>query len=544
LHQSPENGELNMKKMTFNQLLGLMATVGLMVISSATHVLAFDTISIGNTELNAHGFLRNNYGYFLEDQDYANNDDSKLATNRTWLRLNVDYRLSDTFSVYAIGQLVYEPEYDIEEGSVSEEGCEEYSEYDDPDDTIREAYFDWTPTSSHSFRVGRQIVIWGESPTGKIGDVVNPEDGRFTFAFANQEDTRIPQWMVKGLHDFTGIATSFEWLVSPLLTGEEHRVNRTGEFAIPAAGEFVGQRFGIHPEDRFLPPYAVGNDFLHLPVVGPSFSRGWVYSPFAPGSGWVATEIPIVEHQYPEDGMEDARYGFRTSTFLGGYEFGVSYFHTQEYMPVLKRSNETFPSGMPAPAPGTFRKYYLTHPDVDYYGLYFNKDMPVGLLRAEAIYAPDRSFATFDLSEEDAVTERDFYKYMIALDLHGLLYFDWHKSAPINITIEHIGEYIPDNEDIQNGIYADEKDQYNPSIGGRIDTNWFYNALSTEIIFTYSLNSKSGFVMPVVKWTPSFWDRAFSAELRYINLFGDNDYEGLGIFRKKDMVILTTQFNF
>lgn len=531
-----------MKKMTFNRLLGLIATVGLMVISSVPQVLAFDAVSIGNTELNAYGFLRNNYGYFLEDQDYANNDDSKLATNRTWLRLKMDYRLSDAFSVFATGQLVYEPEYDIEKGSVSEEDGKEYSEYDDPDDTIREAYFDWVPSSAHSFRVGRQIVIWGESLTTKVGDVVNPEDTRFTFAFANQEDTRIPQWMVKGLHDFQGIATSFEWLVSPLLTGEEHRVNRSGEFALPAAGELVGQRFGIHPEDRFLPPNAVGNEALHLPVTGPPFSRGWVN--LTPGPGWVGTEIPIVEHQYPEEGMDDARYGFRTSTFLGGYEFGLSYFHTQEYMPVVKRTNETFPSGLPAPAPGTFRKYYLVHPDVDYYGAYINKDMAVGLFRAEAVYAPDRSFPTFDRSEEDAITERDYYKYMIAWDINGLLYFDWHKSAPFDITIEHVGEYIPDNEDVQNAIYADEKEQYTPSFSARISTNWFYNLLATEVVMSYDINSSSGLFMPVVKWKPTWRDNTFSAELRYINIFGDNDYEGLGIFRKKDMVVLTTQINF
>ena len=536
-----------MKKMTFNQLLGLMATVGLMVISSATQVLAFNPVSIGNTELNAYGFLRNNYGYFLEDQDYANNDDSKLATNRTWLRLNVDYRMSDSFSLFAVGQLAYEPEYDIEEGSVSQEDGKEYSEYDDIDDTLREAYFDWRPSSGHSFRVGRQIVIWGESVTTKVGDVVNPEDTRYTFAFANQEDTRIPQWMVKGLHDFQGIATSFEWLVSPLLTGKEYRVNRTGEFAIPGSGEFVGQRFGIHPEDRFLPPNAVGN-----PALGPQagavsaspFSRGWIFNPFAPGTGWVPTEIPNVIHKYPEQGMEDARYGFRTSTFLGGYEFGVSYFHTQEYLPLTKRSDETFPSGLPAPAPATIRNYYLVHPDVDYYGVYFNKDIPVGLLRAEAVYAPGRSFNTFDLSETDAITERDYYKYMIAWDINGLLYFDWHKSAPFDITLEHVGEYIPDNEDIQDGIYAHEKDQYNPSVSARISTNWFYNLLSTEVIMTYEFNSGSGFVMPVIKWTPTWWDKAFSAELRYVNIFGDNDYEGLGILQKKDLVVLTTQFNF
>jgi hypothetical protein len=538
-----------MKKMRFNRLLGLIAMVGLMVISSAPQVLAFDPVSIGNTELNAYGFLRNNYGYFLEDQDYAAEDSDKLATNRTWLRLSTDYRMSDMFSVFALGQVVYEPEYGVEDGSVSEEDGEEYSEYDDIDDVLREAYFDLAPTSSHSFRVGRQIVIWGESLTTKVSDVVNPTDGRFTFAFANQEDTRIPQWMIKGLHDAQNIATSLEWLVSPLLTGEEYRVNRSGEFAIPAAGELVSQRFAIHPEDRFLPPYSVGNPVLGPQagaVNGPPFSRGWHYtSPYAPGTGWFPHEIPQVKHEYPEYGLEDARYGFRTSTFLGGYEFGVSYFHTHEYNPLTKRTNETSPTNIPDPnAPQTYRNYYLVHPEVDYFGAYVNKDMPVGLLRAEAVYAPDRSFNTFDLSEEDAITERDYYKYMIALDLNGLLYFDWHKSAPIDITLEHVGEYIPDNEDIQNGIYADEVEQYRPSVSGRISTNWLYNVISTEIITSYAFKSSSGLFMPVIKWMPPWWDKAFSAELRYINIFGKNDYEGLGIFRKKDMVVLTTQINF
>jgi hypothetical protein len=509
--------------------------------------LAFKPVSLGNTELNAYGFLRNNYGYFLEHQDYANNEDN-LATNRTWLRLNLDYRMSDTFSVFASGQLVYEPEYEIEKGSISEEDGKEYSEIDALDDTLREAYFDWRPTSSSSFRVGRQIVIWGESLTTKVGDVVNPEDRRFTFAFANWEDTRIPQWMVKGLHFMDNISSSIEWIVSPNLAGEEYRVNRSGEWAQPAAGEFVSQRFAFHPEDRFMPPNAVGN-----PALGPQagavatnpFSWGWIYSPYAPGTGWVPTEIPVVKHDYPEYGMDDARFGFRTSTFLGGYEFGVSYYHTQIYDPVTKRSNETYPTHIPDPnAPQIYRNYYLTHPDIDYFGIYLNKDMPVGLLRAEAIYAPNKSFNTFDQTDDDGIVERGYYKYMLAWDLNGLLYFDWHKSAPFDITIEHVAEYVPDNEDVQNIIYADEIEQYKPTIGARISTNWFYNLLQTELVVSYGFKGQDGLIMPVVKWSPSWKDKAFSAELRYINIFGDNDYEDLGMFRQKDMIVLTTQLNF
>jgi hypothetical protein len=518
---------------------------GVMVFLSISQSMAFQQVSLGNTELNVYGFLRNNYGYFTQDQDYTLNDD-KLATNRTWLRTNIDWKLSDSLSLFASGQVVYEPEYDIEEGSVSETGGEEYSEYDDINDVLREAYIDWSPNSNHNFRIGRQIVIWGESLTVKVGDVINPEDTRFTFAFTNWEDTRIPQWMVKGLHYFDNVASSLEWLFSPNLAGDEYRVNRSGEYAIPSAGELASQRFALHPEDRFLPPNSVGNDFYYAIGVFPEgsmnanpFSRGWVYSPYAPGNGWMSAEIPNVVHEYP--GEDDYRFGFRTSTFLGGYEFGASYYHTQIYDPVVKRTDITYSvPGVDLP----FRDYYLVHPDVDYFGAYFNKDIPVGLLRGEAIYAPNKSYNTFDTSDFDAVVERDYYKYMIAWDLSGALYFDWHKSAPFDITLEHIGEFVPDNEDIQNVIYGTELKRYKPSIGGRITTNWFYNLIQTDIIASYGFEGKDGLLMPVIIWTPPWQDYAFSAELRYINIFGDNDYEDLGMFRQKDMVVLTTQFNF
>ncbi len=529
----------------------VLLAAGMMVLLSISRSSAFQAVSLGDTELNVYGFLRNNYGYFLENQDYTINDGKfAIATNRTWLRTNIDWKLSDKLSLFASGQVVYEPEYDIEEGSVSKPDGKEYSEYDNINDVLREAYIDWNPNSNHNFRIGRQIVIWGESLTTQVGDVVNPLNNRFTFAFANWEDTRIAQWMVKGLHYFDSLSSSFEWIFSPNLVGKEYRVNRSGESAQPAAGEMVSQRFALHPENRFLPPYAVGNDGLHAfppgTIAANPFSRGWEdlsFLPFIPGTGWVPTEIPNVIHEYP--GEDDYRYGFRTSTFLGGYEFGVSYYHTQIYNPVVKRSNETFPSGIPDPsAPQIIRNYYLVHPDVDYFGAYFNKDINVGLIRAEAIYAPNMSFNTFDPADFDAVVERDYYKYMIAWDLSGALYFDWHKSAPIDITLEHIGEIVPDSKNIQNAIYGTERESYKPSIGGRITTNWFYNLIQTDLIFSYGFKGKDGLVMPLIKWMPTWHDKAFSAELRYIGLFGDNDYEDLGMFRQKDMVVLTTQFNF
>ena len=530
------------KKNVHYNIFTLLAAA-LMVCMSISQGLAFEPVSLGDTELNVYGFLRNNYGYFLEDQDYTVDDD-KLATNRTWLRTSIDWKMSDSLSFFSNVQFVYEPEYDIEKGSESEPDGEEYSEYDDINDVLREAYIDWSPSSNHSFRLGRQIVIWGESLAVQVGDVVNPTDSRGGFTFANWEDTRIPQWMVKGLHHSDTLSSSFEWLFSPNLVGEEYRVNRLGAFAIPAVGE-AGQRFGIHPEDRFLPPYVVGNDALGAfppgSVFSNPFSRGWVN---IPGIGWVPTEIPNVEHAYPEDDLDDARFGFRTSTFLGGYEFGVSYFHTQNYNPVFERTNETVPSGLPAPAPPIIRTYRLVHPDVDWIGAYFNKDLAFGLVRGELVYSPNMSYNTFDLADFDAITERNFFKYSITWDVSGALYTSWHKSAPFDFSIEHVGEYLPDNEDVQSVFYGTEAEQWSGSFAGRVATNWFYSLLSTELIATYNVTDKSGFIMPVVKWTPAWKNKAFSAELRYIGIFGENDYEGLGILRQKDMIVLTTQFNF
>jgi hypothetical protein len=493
-----------------------------------SRVSAFDAVKIGDeSEVTVYGWIRNNFGFFTEDLSYVQDQDS-LATDRTWLRLYGDFKFSDKLSAFTALQLVYEPPYDIEKGSVSKPDGKEYSEYDNINDVLREAYIDWRPSENHSFRIGRQIVIWGESLTTRVGDVIHPEDTRFTFAFANLEDTRIPLWMVKGLHYFDALNGSIEWVISPNINQKEYLVNRSAEFAQPDETGVIqpGQRFGLYPEDR-------------LPA-GPPLIRSFA-EPF-PGAGFmVPFEIPHVEDEYPQDTLDDMRYGFRTSTFLGGYEFGLIYWHTQSYDPVIRYGALHAP---PFPGPPPTRDYTLIHPDIDIIGFYGNKDIPVGLLRSEMIYIPDKPYNTLDLTDADAIVERDYIKYMIAWDLNGLFYFPWHKSAPFDVTLEHVGEWVKDADNLQYAIYDTEVETWTPSFNGRISTNFFYNKLATEMIFSYAPKDKSGLFMPVVKYTPSWQNKALSFELRYIRIFGESNYSGLGMLQEKDMVVLTSQFNF
>lgn len=487
-------------------VLGLMSFF-LMVPNSG---LAFDTINFDDQELTIYGWLRNNTGYFFEDQPLQQNDD-RLATMRTWLRSYVDWKPSEHFKTWMAVQFAYEPEYDVEEGSNSEPDGKEYSEYDNINDVLREAYIEWIPNKSTDIKVGRQIVIWGESLTDRVGDVIHPEDSRFTLAFANLEDTRIPQWMIYAIHDFDFMSSSFEWIVNPLLTEDEYRVHRQPEYANGWTGT-PGQRFGIHPEDR--PLRTAGS----LP-------------------GEVSTGFEPV---YP-DPWDDMRYGFRTSSYSGATNFGLMYWHTQSYDPIIERGDLTGNIVWFQPE----REYSLIYPTMDIFGAYMNKQLSwPGVVRGEVVYSPNKSFNTFDVNDADAIVERSYFKYMIAYDLNNFFYFDWHKTAPFDITIEHVGEYIPDADDLQYIIYATERETFVPRFNGRITTNWLYDRLQTDIVVSYWPWAGSGLFMPSVKWKPGWWNQKFSAELKYIDVFGDNDYEGLGFLRTKDMIVLTTQFEF
>ena len=576
----------------------------------AVPAFAFDTYHCGDQEVNVWGFLRNNLGMFERTQEFTNSG-NQLATARTWLRAYMDWKMSEQFKFYTAVQFVWEPWYKVEEGSTASEnggnqymdsitqhrksGWKTYSEFDDVNDVIREVYIEWKPSKKHTIKFGRQIAIWGEALTDRVGDVIHPNDSRFSFAFANLEDTRIPQYMIRGYHDIETLSSSFEWIINPLLTQSNYSVNRGGFYANQFSDGGAEQRFAIRYIDDYypgrtgipgiplssIPRFQFGGLFSQLTSTGvtnnydlssaiiwPVGSSFYSYAPAGflyPGSPamYLPSEIPYVHQTFPSD-FKDTRFGFRTSTLLGGYQFGISYWHTQSYDPIMKRGGivgYTVSSGQTYP----MREYELYYPTMDTIGFYMNKQLPwPGVIRAELAYSPNKAFSTFNildpgvaltysrtpffnpysLSDESAVVKRDWVKYMLAYDLNSFFYFDWHKTAPFDVTFEHIGEWIPNSSDLQYIVYNTKLPNYHASFNARLSTNWLYNRFSTEIILGYDTFGNSWLFMPAVKWMPGWMNSKFSAELKYIGISADSDYEGLGMFRKKDMLILTTQFNF
>ena len=551
---------------------------------------AFEAYQCGDQQITVWGFIRNNLGVFEHTQEYVNSG-NQLATARTWLRGYLEWKMGTQFKFYTAVQFVWEPWYKVEEGTTQSEnggaqqhrrsGWKTYSEFDDVNDVIREVYVEWKPNKTNSIKFGRQIAIWGESLVDRVGDVIHPNDSRFSFAFANLEDTRIPQYMIRGIHDFPSINSSFEWIINPLLTEGQYTVNRSAEYYNQEADGGAEQRFALYPEDRYYPGrtyplYSAGAPFSVIPGTryDPADLTGWPIAssaglsfytvlvgvgPFGPiytTFPWYAfNEMPSVRVKYP-DNFEDTRFGFRTSTVLAGYQFGFSYWHSHTFDPVMSRggyigrtANPVYVNPFVTPnEPSTLpvREYELYYPTMDYIGFYMNKQLPwPGVIRAEAVYSPNKPYSDFNCgATENCVVRRDYVKYMLAYDLNSFFYFDWHKTAPFDITFEHVGEWVPNSSEIQQAIYVDKVPNYHASFNIRISTNWYYNRFATDVVFGYDTFGNSGLFMPTVKWMPGWMNSKFSAELKYIGIYGDNDYSGISMFRKKDMLILTTQFNF
>lgn len=515
--------------------------------------MAFEKTTFENgSELTVYGFLRNNTGMFTGTQEFAENG-NQLATVRTWLRAYGDYKINDQWRLWAAVQGVHEPTYKVEkDAQYSENGGPgptrhprwwAYSEFYNINDVLREAYVSWTPNQGNNIRFGRQLAIWGEALTTRVGDVIHPDDTRWGFAFANLEDTRIPQYMIRGIHDISSISSSFEWIVNPLLLQQEWSVNR-----LPTPTNLGGpgeQRFAPALDQRLVWPYNIGigpmwpitSSFVNIPGVGPFPLNG----------------VPDVHFRYPT-GISDTRYGAKTSTTISGWTFGLSYWHTQAYTALVERGAK---HGVAMPA-GTYpwvtadipyQEYTFTYPNYDMVGFYFNKQLPwPGVLRCEAVYSWNMPFNTFNMGPgESGIVRRDNVKYLVAYDLMRYIMPSWHTTDSINIIFEHIGEWTPNSSDLQYlaPAYGSTKyPNYHAQFNTRIWTTWLYNKVNTELVVGYDTFGNSGFVMPSVKYTFPWLNERLSAELKYIGIYGQNQYEGMGIVRGKDMVLLTTQFNF
>jgi hypothetical protein len=219
---------------------------------------------------------------------------------------------------------------------------------------IRDLYLEFRGENG-LVRLGKQQIVWGRLDGIKVLDLVNPQDFR-EFILDDFAESRIGLWSVYADYSFGSWRTELAFVPD----GSAHAIPNPGAWFELTAPRF---RFGSTAE----------------------------------------TTLPVITDR-PGSGLADPAAGLRLSRQLGGLDFSVVAYTGLDPEP-LGRLREI--AGQ-----ATLERYYERR---DAFGS--SVDFGVGglVLRAEAVYMPDRHFNTRDVDGLDAVT-LDQYRGAVGLD--------------------------------------------------------------------------------------------------------------------------------
>ncbi len=246
-----------------------------------------------------------------------------------------------------------------------------YSELSEPhnlgdhgEGELRELWF--RCSSQHFFlTLGKQQTVWGKSDGLKILDVVNPQSFR-EFILEDYEDSRIPLWTASAELQFGNTNLQLLWIPDPT----HHELPLLGspyEFTAP----------------RLVPTPPPDVPALLLPI------------------------------DRPDDPVEDADWGARLSTFIGGFDLSFIFLDQYDDAPVFARSFSGGPAAPTLLIEPTYRRSQLL-------GGTFSNAFGALTLRGEVGWRRDKALTTQDPADADGLVTDDELAYVLGLDWFGI----------------------------------------------------------------------------------------------------------------------------
>jgi hypothetical protein len=138
---------------------------------------------------------------------------NNLATSRTLLQVDENYRVDENNTLFMREWFVYEPPYAWDSANIKNYNLGNFPPPIQPPPNratpsyghfmndwynvyqVRDAWWE-NKTGPLTTFVGNQIVVWGQSIAFRVGDVINPVDTAWNFGFSNLEQSRNAQWMI------------------------------------------------------------------------------------------------------------------------------------------------------------------------------------------------------------------------------------------------------------------------------------------------------------------------------------------------------------
>ncbi|HSB07421.1 MAG TPA: DUF1302 family protein [Thermodesulfobacteriota bacterium] len=118
------------------------------------------------------------------------------------LFMEANYKMSDPLKFYTSAKLTVDWAYQLKANDASwhEKEFDKSRNHLNVDDhywqILNEAHFTWTP-GNFFFRLGKQIVSWGETDGFRIMDQINPFDQRHGLGDVEWESTIVPIWLLR-----------------------------------------------------------------------------------------------------------------------------------------------------------------------------------------------------------------------------------------------------------------------------------------------------------------------------------------------------------
>lgn len=550
------------------------------------------------------GFVNETDGMWINPTNLKDYTPSRnnLATARTWLQVDENFRLNSHNQFFMREWFVYEPPYSFDSANNHVYACTNfpalpcgntshlpmyrlnsfYNQY-----TVRDAWWRLTYGPLDLY-MGNQIVVWGQSLAFRVSDVINPQDTTWNFGFANLEQSRTPQWMIHpifNLPDLGALTANFaEAVIIPGVQptwnsvdypdhrydGEEDIAGRVSN-GLPAAAHYPSARFDLHSTTSAYPGRAIDvvglNPQLQVypmtvgsAVVPPPFTRFLYFCSQTQGL-FAAFHIPnptparlirpcnlapaprigAPNWSVPAVQWQNMEEGLRLHTLVAGSEITALYFHTFQYLPAVGwvPYTNTFP--------------FVFQP-VHYIGATIDRPVPMPaslgeslplVMRAEAVYANHVPYVNFSLTDTNALRYTDTLTYMIALDLDGA-YAPWlTKTGTLSANFEFFDTIALDANKSMGPIptLAETALKNDVWMLFNIGTSWRWNVFAPNLTWIYEPKGTTFALFPALQITPP-WTNKYFAKVGLIYVLGSDRNYPLGFFKGQNLITGTLQYNF
>ena len=435
------------------------------------------------------------HGYLQHRSDFSVDSPRRYTHCENTIQAEFNYKvpvlLEYEMQMHGIFRATYDAIYDIRDdfnfkGDIRDAQIDEEAE-------MRELYLD-LEYQDINFRIGKQVVIWGEADGFPLMDLVMPWDYRRHYLTGDFEDMRLPLRMAR-------VNYSLPWN------------------SIVLEGLWIPEHF----RKTILAP--VDAPFAPPPYPGVSEEQ------------WSYAFNELVKDHGPDDDFSLQRWGFKVSGFFWGYDVSLNYLNTIQ------------DAGVPQLFRDISEGKLLTmkYPRSQILGATFNKDYGPIVLRGEAAYFFDKAYNTSNFgTNPDLYTDRDVIKTMLGVDrihysTHPLFrkFFDTGLFLSAQIFNFHVFDH--DHDMVVLPYFTEQrKDEWYATF--LFNTFWCQNKFYAEFLLARDITHDGWWIKPKFEYAPGqVWRFQVGA-----NVFdGTNNLElPLGPFDDRDEVYVQVRYMF